>query len=188
MNKGELLTRITIWLALAGYAIGASVYLLSRGRRSWDAAARMAWTFGCASLMTHVAFALHYYHNWSQASAYRETARQTAEMTGLDWGGGLFINYALLLGWVIDVVWSLRSLDAYRNRSWVLAAAWQGFLFFIIFNATVVFKTGPLRWIGLGLCLWLAFLWLLVNGSGALGRSKKAFGAAGKAERLRFKE
>jgi hypothetical protein len=37
-------------------------------------------------------------------------------------------------------------------------------LFFIIFNATVVFKTGPLRWIGLGLCLWLAFLWLLVKG------------------------
>ncbi|MGH9754136.1 MAG: hypothetical protein ACREA2_15265 [Blastocatellia bacterium] len=163
MSKGELLTRITVWLALAGYAIGASVYLLSRGRRSWDVAARMAWTAGCVSLLVHAGAAYHFYHDWSHAVAYRETARQTAEVTGLDWGGGLFINYALIIGWVIDVAWWFRGLDAYRNRPRWLAAAWQGFLLFIIFNATVVFKTGPLRWIGLGLCLGLAFLWLLVN-------------------------
>jgi hypothetical protein len=168
LSKGELLTRITVWLALAGYVIGASGYLLSRGRRSWDAGARMAWTLGCASLIAHAAFAYHFYHHWSQADAYRETARQTAEITGFDWGGGLFINYALVIGWVIDVaLWRLLGLDAYRNRrsGWpgCLVAAWQGFLFFIIFNATVVFKTGALRWIGLGFCLWLAFLWLFVG-------------------------
>jgi hypothetical protein len=160
INKGELLTRITIWLALAGYATGASVYMLSRGRRSWDVAARRAWAMGCVSIIAHVAFAYHFYHNWSQASVYRETARQTAEVTGLDWGGGVFFNYALVIGWVIDVAyWRLRGLDAYRNRPLRLAAAWQGFLFFIVFNATVVFKTGALRWIGLGFCLWMASLW-----------------------------
>ncbi len=172
MSKGEFLTRITIWITLAGYAIGSAVYLLSRGRRSWDVVARMAWTAGCVSLLVHVACAFHFYHNWSQDVAYRETARQTAEVTGLDWGGGLFINYALVAGWVIDVIWWRRGLEAYRNRPRWLAAAWHGFLFFIIFNATVVFKTGPLRWIGLGLCLGLALLWGLVSGSKALGRSK----------------
>ncbi len=172
MSKGELLTRITIWLALAGYAIGASLYLLSRGRRNWDAVARMAWTAGCVSLLIHVACAFHYYHAWSQAAAYRETARQTAEVTGLDWGGGLFINYALIIGWVIDVIWWRRGLDAYRNRPRWLAAVWQGFLIFIIFNATVVFKTGALRWIGLGLCLWLVFLWLFVSRGKAPRRSE----------------
>ena len=172
MRNGELLTRITIWLALTGYAIGASVYLLSRGRRRWDAVARMAWTVGCASLLVHVACAFHYYHDWSQVAAYRETARQTAEVTGLDWGGGLFINYALMIGWVVDAAWWWWGLDAYRNRPRWLVAAWQGFLIFIIFNATVVFKTGPLRWIGLGLCLWLVFLWALVSGSKVLGRSE----------------
>jgi len=172
MSKGELLTRITIWLALAGYTIGVSVYLLSRGRRSWDVVARMAWTAGCVSLLAHVAFAFHYYHNWSQAAAYRETARQTAEVTGIDWGGGLFINYALIAGWVLDAAWWWRDTDAYRNRPRWLVAAWQGFLIFIIFNATVVFKNGPQRWIGLSLCLWLAFLWLLVNKSKAPGRSE----------------
>jgi hypothetical protein len=117
-----------------------------------------------------VGAAYHFYHNWSHAAAYRETARQTAEVTGLDWGGGLFINYALVIGWVIDVaLWRLRGLDAYRKRPRWLAAAWQGFLLFIIFNATVVFKTGPLRWIGLGLCLWLAVL-------GRLARDGKSEG------------
>jgi hypothetical protein len=172
MSSGELLTRITIWLALAGYAIGAAVYLLSRGRRRWDVVARAAWTAGCIGLLVHVVCAYHFYHNWSQAAAYRETARQTAEVTGIEWGGGLFINYALIAGWVIDVAWWWRSLDAYRSRPRWLVAAWQGFLFFIIFNATVVFKTGPLRWIGLGLCLGLAFLWRLVSGSKALRRSE----------------
>ncbi len=172
MSKGELLTRITIWLTLVGYAIGASVYLLSRGRRSWDEVARMVWTVSCASLLVHVACAFHYYHAWSQAAAYRETARQTAEVTGMNWGGGLFINYALMFGWVVDVAWWWRGLDVYRNRPRWLAAAWQGFLIFIIFNATVVFKTGALRWIGLGLCLWLVFLWLLVSVSKTLGRSE----------------
>jgi hypothetical protein len=171
MGKGELLTRITVWLALAGYVIGASVYLLSRGRRSWEAAARTAWTAGLISLIAHVACAYHFYHNWSQTAAYRETARQTAEVTGLDWGGGLFINYALIIGWIMDVaLWRLRGLDAYRNRPWWLAAVWQGFLIFIVFNATVVFKTGLLRWIGLALCLWLAFLWLFVKGVKVPGR------------------
>ncbi|HEU0173077.1 MAG TPA: hypothetical protein VFV58_02350 [Blastocatellia bacterium] len=154
---------MTVWLALAGYAIGASVYLISRGRRSWDAVARAAWTVGCVILIAHVACAYHFYHNWSQAAVYHETARQTADVTGLNWGGGLYINYAVVIGWVIDAACWRRSLDAYRNRPRWLAAAWQGFLFFIIFNATVVFKTGPLRWIGLGLCLWLTFLWLIVN-------------------------
>src|SRR5262245_8208771 len=172
MSNGELLTKITIWLTLAGYAIGASVYLLSRGRRRWDVVARTAWTVGCASLLIHVACAFHYYHNWSHAAAYRETGRQTADVTGFDWGGGLFINYALVAGWIVDVAWWRRGLDAYRNRPPWLTAIWHGFLIFIIFNATVVFKTGPLRWIGLGLCLWLAFLWLLVSRGKTLERPK----------------
>jgi hypothetical protein len=173
MSRGEFLTRITIWLSLAGYAAGASTYILSRGRRRWDETARFAWTIGCASLLAHVTCAMGYYHNWSQASALRETARQTAELTGIEWGGGLYINYALLIGWVIDVAWwRWGGLNAYRNRSLWITAAWHGFLIFIVFNATVVFKTGALRWIGLGLCLWLAFLWLLVNRNVASGRSE----------------
>jgi hypothetical protein len=134
--------------------------------------ARISWTIGCLSLLVHAVCAYHFYHNWSQAAAYRDTARQTAEVTGLDWGGGLFINYALIIGWVMDVIWWWRGLEAYRSRPRHLVAAWQGFLIFIVFNATVVFKTGPLRWIGLVLCLGLVFLWLLIRLSKASRHSE----------------
>ncbi len=154
MNMGELLTRITIWAALAGYALGATYLLPSRGRR-W------AWTVGCLCLVVHVIFAFNYYHDWSQASAYADTARQTAEVAGISWGGGLYINYVLIVAWIMDVVWWWVWPDGYRNRPRLLNIIWQGFLIFIIFNATVVFKTGALRWIGLSLCTGILIHWWL---------------------------
>jgi hypothetical protein len=159
MTLGDLLTRVTVWGALVGYLIGIACYLHSRRRRSWDSAARLAWTFACGSLIAHVASAFHFYHGWSHDAAYRETARQTAEVVGFDWGGGLYINYLLVAGWVGDVIWWWQGLDSYRRRPVLLVAAWQGFLFFILFNATVVFETGALRWIALLLSVALALLW-----------------------------
>ena len=150
MSKGEILTRVTIWITIVGYAVGAAAFALSRKRHKWDSAARLAWTVACVGLLAHVACAFHFYHGWSHDAAYRDTARQTDDVFGLNWGGGLYINYALLIGWVLDVSWWwLRGLDAYRRRPWPLVAAWHGFLIFIIFNATVVFKTGFVRWAGL---------------------------------------
>ena len=149
MGSGEFITRITIWVAIGGYVAGAAAFALSRGRSVWARAARLAWTFACAALLVHVACAFHFYHGWSHDSAYQDTARQTAEVFRLNWGGGLYINYALLTGWVLDVAcWWLGGLDSYRRRPWPLVAAWHGFLIFIIFNATVVFKTGWARWAG----------------------------------------
>jgi hypothetical protein len=163
MSGGPVLTKVTIWIAIAGYFAGAAVYALARGRRRWDSMARLAWTAACAGLLAHVACAFHFHHGWSQAAAYRDTARQTAEVFGLDWGGGLYVNYALTAFWVADVCWWWgRGLDAYRRRPWPLTAAWHAFLLFIVFNATVVFEGGFVRWAGLGLCLALSFVWLSV--------------------------
>lgn len=160
MSGGEILTRLTVWLAVAGYAAGAAVFALARGRRKWDAAARLAWTVGCAALVAHVVCAFNFYHAWSHASAYQDTARQTAETTGLDWGGGLFFNYALVAAWVADVAWWWRGgLDSYRRRPRAVAFAWHAFLVFMFFNATVVFATGPARWAGLCVCLGLGLAW-----------------------------
>ncbi|MEW6212494.1 MAG: hypothetical protein AB1631_29480 [Acidobacteriota bacterium] len=160
MSRGEFLTRLTVWIALAGYFAGVILLNLSRDRRRWEPMARLAWTAGCLSLLAHLAFAFHVYHDWSHDAAYRETARQTSEVTGFDWGGGLYINYALVGGWVIDVLWWWRGLDSYRRRPFLVTAVWHGFLIFIIFNATAVFKTGPLRWIGVGMCAAILLLWL----------------------------
>src|SRR5215207_6206096 len=102
MVGGELLTKITIWVAVAGYAAGAAAYGLSRRRVGWNQVARLAWTVACVALLAHVACAFHFYHGWDHESAYLDTARQTNEVFGLNWGGGLYINYALAAGWVLD--------------------------------------------------------------------------------------
>lgn len=173
MNGGELLTRGTIWITIAAFAIGFAAFTLSRNRRNWDATARLAWTIACAALLAHVAFAFHFFHSWSHDDAYLETARQTDEVIGLNWGGGLFINYALVTGWVLDTIcWWVVGLEGYRARSWPLVAVWRGFLIFIIFNATVVFKTGFLRWAGLFVCLALGLAWLFGARSNLTGQSR----------------
>lgn len=174
MVGGELLTKITIWLAVAGYAAGTAAFALSRGKGAWDRAARLAWTVACAALLAHVACAFHFYHGWEHDAAYLDTARQTNEVFGLDWGGGLYINYALMIGWVLDVAWWwLRGPDSYRRRFRPLMVAWHGFLLFIIFNATVVFKSGPARWAGLAVCSGVCLAWWLA----ARGNDTRSAGA-----------
>jgi hypothetical protein len=161
MSGGELLTKVTIWVSLTAYALGALAFGFSRNRYKWDSIARLALTAGCVALLAHVACAFHFYHGWSHESAYRETARQTAEVFGVDWGGGLYINYAFIIGWILNVVSWWRGLDLYRSLPVSLLIGWQVFMLFIFFNATVIFGKGALRWIGLGVCLAVCFVWRL---------------------------
>ena len=170
MSGGEVLTKVTIWIAVACYFAGATLYALARGRRRRDSFARLAWTAACGALLAHVACAFHFHHGWSHGAAYRDTARQTAEVFGLGWGGGLYVNYALAAFWAADVCWWWgRGLEAYRRRPRWLAAAWHAFLLFIVFNAAVVFEGGFVRWTGLGLCLAFVLVWLRAAHGAASG-------------------
>jgi hypothetical protein len=163
MSKAELLTRGTIWLSILAYAIGSGLFALPERISGRDSAARVAWTIACISLIAHSICAYQFYHGWSHDAAYLDTARQTRDVVGFSWGGGLFINYALMVGWVVDIGWWwLSGLGSYRARPWPLVFGWHGFLIFIIFNATVVFKDGTVRWLGLATCISLGFTWILV--------------------------
>ena len=113
----------------------------ARGILVW----RAAWTAGCITLAIHVLTAMHYEHGWSHAAALRHTAKQTLKVAGIDWGGGLYFNYGLLLLWTADVclLWigckrpiRLRK-PVRRLNEWACA--------FIVLNATVVF--GPSWWL-----------------------------------------
>jgi hypothetical protein len=161
LTKGEFITRATVWIALLSYAAGASISLLFPNDFRLLGRARLAWTVGCIALVLHAASALGYYHHWSQQSAYLETARQTKEIFRLDWGGGLWINYGFITAWIIDTIWWWRGLPAFRCRPRILVAIWHSVFLFMVFNATVVFKTGVLR--GLGLVGCLALLVLLIR-------------------------
>jgi hypothetical protein len=164
---GEFLTRATIWVSIVGYTLGSVIFALSpspRRRAHRDAAARVVWTVACASLVAHFVSAFQFYHGWSHAAAYADTARQTEEVFGFNWGGGLFINYALLIAWIVDVGWWWRTgLNSYCKRPWLKVALWHGLLIFIIFNATVVFGDGMVRWVGLAICLLLTITWLRIG-------------------------
>lgn len=145
-----ILTRWTIRIALALYVAALAARPATRLRR-W------AWTLGCLFYLAHVGAAFQFYHHWSHAAAYRHTARRTAEVVGLNWGGGLYWNYAFTVVWLADVVWMWVWPESYRSR-W--RGAIYGFLGFMAFNATVVFETGLVRRAGLaGTVLLVLLLW-----------------------------
>ena len=104
--------------------------------------------------VAHSAAAFHVYHGWSQAAAYRDTARQTLEVIGVDWGGGLYFNYAFTAAWAADVL-SKRRLTTSRWR-----IPLHAFFAFMWFNATVVFGRGAIRWAGVAAAAGLAMLGL----------------------------
>jgi hypothetical protein len=152
MGPGELLTRWTVYLALALYATALAIRCLAAGRRPALQGARLAWTGGCLAFLAHVGCAFQFYHGWSHARALAATAERAAEVVGLAWGGGLYANYAFGLLWAADAGWWWLRPDGYRRRPAGLEGAVQGFLGFMAFNATVVFGAGAVRW---GACLGL---------------------------------
>ena len=155
MDTGELLTRWSVRLALALYALALVRRWSSRGRRSALATARGLWTIGCLAFLFHVFCAFQFYHLWSHADAYAVTARRTAEMVGWHWGGGLYANYVFTLVWLADVIYWWRGLELYETRRRAVAWSVRGFLAFLVFNAAVVFAEGAMRWVSLGVCLFL---------------------------------
>jgi len=157
---GELLTRLSIWLALIAYAIGTALLLEPHGQARHRAQARWVWTLGCLFFLSHVVCAFDFYHHWSHDAAWRETARQTAQLTGWHWGGGLYFNYVVAAGWLADVLWWWTAPGSFDQRPRWVTGLWHGFLFFMVFNGAIVFGHGPVRLLGLLICAVLAIqLW-----------------------------
>jgi hypothetical protein len=154
--SGDILIRLTIRLALLFYVAAILLRLSGRPRQ-----ARLIWTAGCIAFLLHIVAAFHFVHHWSHGAAYTETARQTAEVVGFDWGGGLYFNYLFAVVWLGEVIWWWANPNGYESRlrwiEWLL----QGFLAFIVFNATVVFGHGAIRWAGLAGCLVLIGAWMV---------------------------
>jgi len=99
------------------------------------------------------------YHHWSHQEAYLDTARQTAEIFYIDWGGGIYFNYLFSVIWLADVVWLWMDTAGYNKRPRWISAAIHSFMAFMFFNATIVFAAGWTRRFGLAACLALLLLW-----------------------------
>lgn len=144
-NLGEMFLRWSIRLAVACY-VGRLVIDLgtfrAAGRMRYS---RWLWSLGCGLLLVHVAAAFHFVHDWSHRQAYDHTARQTAEVMGLAWGGGLYANYGFMLLWTVDTLAWWFAPEVHNRAKW-----WHCFVHavfaLIMVNATAVF--GPPFWKG----------------------------------------
>lgn len=160
---GPQITAWTIRLALMG--LMGSIVL--RMVRPWWAisvgAQRVIWTIACGLFLAHIAAGMHYYHDWSNAAAYADTAQQTYDKLGVRFGGGIYVNHLMAVLWAADVLWWWLAPQSYSRRSPLWEQILIGFFLFIAFNGLVVFKDGPLRVAGLIGFTVLGLVWLVVT-------------------------
>ena len=129
------------------------------GGRAPATAGRGAWTLGATASLIHTLLAFHVHHAWSHAAALAATARQSADVVGLGWSGGLYVNYVFVAWWLADAAWwRVDALGFQRRPAW-LDAVTRGFLWFMFLNGAFVFVRGPLRWVGAAAALIVAGAW-----------------------------
>ena len=145
MTPELLLLRATIWLAVFAWAGTEVLNAMRPDRRS---IARAIWTAGAILLAVHTAIAFQFWHGWSHAAAYESTARQSAALTGVAAGWGVYLNYALVLVWLADAAWWWRDPRGHEARSRRLDTALFAFFLFMMANGAVVFATSPMRFAG----------------------------------------
>jgi hypothetical protein len=140
----DALLYATIWLAVVAWA-AAEVLRRGGGARP---AARLVWTAGAALLAVHTAIAFDSRHGWSHDAAYASTAMQSAALTGVAAGWGLYLNYAFVIIWLADAAWWWAAPAAYERRSRAADRARFAFFFFMMVNGAVVFAVSRMRWVG----------------------------------------
>jgi hypothetical protein len=159
-NPGDALTRNTIRLSLAWYAAALAFMIRLQGAEDWQAitplgkTARWCWSWACLTFVVHVALAFHYFHHWSHTHAFEHTR----EVSGF--GAGLYISYLFTLLWTADATAWWLAPAWYATRSRWLDRLLHGFMLFIVFNGTVIYEQGPIRWISAAIFLFLAIWWL----------------------------
>ena len=161
---GDFLIVSTIYVSLIAYLFAVLFWVSGRRTKGY----RLLWTTGGFSLWLHALFAFHFHHRWSHADAVQLTADRTEAVIGYAYGGGIWFSYLLLFLWLVDVIqlWrcSFPGTRVSEARGTVKrATAWtyfsyglHAYAFFILFNGTVVFEEGAVRWGGIIGTFWIA--------------------------------
>jgi hypothetical protein len=167
---GEDLTRNTVRVSLLFYA-AAAVLMLRLQPGEWDATtargrlARWLWTLSWVAYLVHLGMAFHHYHRWSHAAAVEHVERIA------HFGPGIYVSHLFTLLWTADVTWWWLRPHGYAARPPWLGRVLHAFMLFVIFNGTVVYEDGPIRWAGVALFVLLGTLFLTrLTGQGQSGR------------------
>jgi hypothetical protein len=159
-SMGDELTRNTVRLSLLYYAAAVALMIWLRptdgtAQSRRGAMARWLWTLAWAALVIHVGIAFHYVHRWLHGAA----VEHTRQVSGL--GEGVYVSYLFTLVWTADVLCWWLAPARYAARPVWMNIALHTFMIFMIFNATVVFESGWIRWAGIAMLSGLAVLWFL---------------------------
>ena len=155
---GDALTRNTVRLALLYYGVALTLMLLTDAEK-WRhgtgmcRTARSAWTMAWLAYLVHLAMAFHFYHGWSHADAVRHTQAVSG------FGAGIYFSHLLTILWSLDVLYWWSRPEQYGRRPRSIGLSLHAYMLFIIFNATIVYESGFIRYAGCGL-----FLELIVVG------------------------
>ncbi|HEX3149141.1 MAG TPA: hypothetical protein VHR66_13790 [Gemmataceae bacterium] len=147
IDPADLVTRQTARVAILFWGIAAMSLIVRQ--RDW---ARAAWTIGCLTFLIHVATAFDRVHGWSHLAALQHVQ----DVSGF--GPGLFVSYAFTLIWIGDVGWWWADRASYDSRPRWLDLVIHLFFAFVVFNGTVVYETGFIRWAGILLFIILGML------------------------------
>src|SRR5262245_64557054 len=145
---GTELTRNSIRLSLAWYVV-ALMLLMGLPRQERNATtprgriARWCWTWGVVCFVLHLVMAFHFFHHWSHAHAYEHTR----EVSGI--GEGIYISYLFAGVWIMDTIWWWCWPQEFAMRSIWWDRCLHSFMLFIVFNGTIVFEAGMIRWFGM---------------------------------------
>jgi hypothetical protein len=110
--------------------------------------ARALWTAGLALALAHALIAFAVAPAWSHEAAARDTARQTAAVTGVAWRGGIFVNYVFLAVWFVDALWWWIAPASYLRRPVKLERVRLIFFLFMFVNGAIVFAGTTARFVG----------------------------------------
>jgi hypothetical protein len=146
--------------------------MLFLDRQGWAAAtirgrlARWCWTWAWVAYVVHLGMAFHYFHGWSHAEAVEHVRRVSG------FGPGIYFSHLFTLVWTVDVaawwLWPAR----YADRNPWFDRLLHGFMLFMIFNGTIVYETGFIRWAGSVLFVVLGVLWVGAQWHGEHGRDR----------------
>ncbi len=138
------------WFSVFLY--GWSVLRMALERGTATALPRFLWSLGCAFILIHWLTAFEIFYDWDHQRALERTRLRTEALTGVNTGLGLFVNYILVLIWVVDLGWWwMVGEERYRQRSKKLTGLLHGFFLFMVINSAVVFVSDWKRWLGLGI-------------------------------------
>ena len=157
----------TIWVALGLFVVaelGKQQFSRRGAVPDWAWLASLSGASLCA---LHIVLAFASRHGWSHEVAVRETARQTAAVYGINWGGGVYVNYLFVAAWLTEAWWWRAYPAHYFNRRRPITWALRAFYLLIVVNAAVVFASVPGRTVGVVLVGVLLWAWRPGSGVGS---------------------